>query len=196
MYYEMRKRKAEKKMGHGFSQGDRPLTRLTRLPLITTTLAVGLSVLLMGCSAPPQNADTQANAALGQQLPVTAEALIAGQVVQLEVAGTPTEQAMGLMYRPSLDDNRGMLFRFRGPRRAQFWMKNVQIPLDMVFLLNGEVRGIVTAPPCEADPCPTYGPNDLVDSVIELRGGRASELGLSEGDRITIQPITPSQTQP
>jgi len=120
-------------------------------------------------------------------LPITAEAEMAGQVFQLEVARTPSEQAMGLMFRPSLEDNRGMLFPFSQQRRVQFWMKNVVIPLDMVFLRQGEVQAVVTAPPCDRDPCPTYGPNTPVDSVIEVRGGRASEIGLGAGDRVEIR---------
>jgi hypothetical protein len=121
-------------------------------------------------------------------LPITAETEINGEVIQLEVARTRSEQAMGLMFRPELPDDRGMLFLFDRPRPLQFWMKNVLIPLDMVFLREGEVQAIVTAPPCEANPCPTYGPRDRrSDSVIELRGGRAAELGLSVGDRVDIR---------
>jgi uncharacterized membrane protein (UPF0127 family) len=45
-------------------------------------------------------------------------------------------------------------------------------------------------PPCTAVPCPTYGPNTAVDQVIELRGGRAAELGIRVGDRLQIQPKT------
>lgn len=126
----------------------------------------------------------------GQQLPISAEAEIGGQVIQLEVARTPQEQAKGLMHRPPLPDDRGMLFPFDPPRPVQFWMKNTPSPLDMVFLENGEVQGIVAAvPPCEADPCPTYGPETPVpiDQVLELRSGRAAELGLQVGDRVNIQ---------
>ncbi|MGG6293119.1 DUF192 domain-containing protein [Leptolyngbya sp. AN02str] len=168
---------------------------------VVCLLSVGLSVLLMGCtnapadspsSSPAPNPSTAAEAqTMAQSLPITAEATMADQVIQLEVARSPQEQAMGLMYRPSLEDNRGMLFPFRRARPVQFWMRNVLIPLDMVFLRNGEVQAIVTAPPCDADPCPTYGPRVPVDSVIELRGGRAAEIGLSEGDRVELRFLEP-----
>jgi uncharacterized protein len=129
----------------------------------------------------------------GQVLPITAEAIMAGQVVQLEVALTPEQQSLGLMYRTYLADNQGMLFPFAGPRRTAFWMKNVPIALDMVFLLDGRVQGIAAnALPCEVEPCPIYRPgNLLVDQVIELRGGRAAELGLQPGDRVEIRTLTP-----
>jgi uncharacterized protein len=96
---------------------------------------------------------------------------------------------MGLMFRPALPDDRGMLFPMNPPRQVQFWMRNVPVALDMVFLYEGKVKRITTAPPCPDDQmrCPTYGPITLVDQVLELRAGRAEELNLKVGDRITIQ---------
>lgn len=126
----------------------------------------------------------------GQHLPISAEADIGGEIIQLEVARTAQEQAKGLMYRPPLPNDRGMLFPFNPPRPVQFWMKNTPSPLDMVFLRDGEVQAIVEdVPPCESDPCPTYGPETPVpiDQVLELRSGRAAELGLEVGDRVNIQ---------
>lgn len=123
----------------------------------------------------------------GQVLPITAQATIAGETFDLEVAQTPSQQQLGLMFREALPDNRGMLFPFSTPRVARFWMKNVPVGLDMVFLYQGQVQGVVEAPPCESDPCPTYSPGAvLVDNVIELRIGRAAELGLEKGDQVEI----------
>lgn len=125
---------------------------------------------------------------LPQKLPITAKTQISQEVIDLEVAQTPSQQALGLMFRKSLPDNRGMLFPFDRPRVAQFWMKNVEIPLDMIFLYKGEVKAIAAnVPPCFDDPCPIYGPDGLVDKVIELRGGRAEELNLKVGDRLLIE---------
>lgn len=124
----------------------------------------------------------------GQMLPISAQATIAGNIIDLEVTRTPEQQALGLMYRTSLPDNRGMLFEFSPPQPVSFWMKNVNIPLDMIFLRQGIVKAIAAkVPPCNANPCPTYGPGKPIDQVIELRGGRAAELGLKVGDRITIR---------
>ncbi|MEL7503764.1 MAG: DUF192 domain-containing protein [Cyanobacteria bacterium J06554_6] len=127
----------------------------------------------------------------GQLLPVTAEATLAGTIIRLEVAETRQQQALGLMYRTELADDRGMLFPFEFARRASFWMKNVPISLDMIFLLDGQVQAIAeNVPPCAADPCPTYGPGALlVDQVIELRGGRAAEIGLQPGDTVEIRAV-------
>ncbi len=130
-------------------------------------------------------------------LPISATAEMAGQQISLEVARTPQEQAMGLMYRTSLEPDRGMLFSFDWPQPVSFWMKNTKIPLDMVFLLKGEVKAIAAnVPPCTADPCPSYGPKTAIDQVIELRGGRATELGLKVGDRVGIKFLDKNTTPP
>ncbi len=131
----------------------------------------------------------------GQLLPVTATAEMKGETFELEVTETPQERSLGLMYRSALPDNRGMLFAFDPPRQTSFWMKDVPVPLDMVFLRNGVVIAIASsAPPCPALPCPTYGPSgELIDQVIELRGDRAAEIGLQPGDTVTIQPLTESR---
>jgi uncharacterized membrane protein (UPF0127 family) len=125
----------------------------------------------------------------GQYLPITAQAVIANKTIQLEVAKTPEQQSMGLMYRSSLPEDRGMLFPIRPARPVQFWMKNCRMSLDIIFLFQGVVKEIApNVPPCLEDPCPVYGPNNkLIDQVIELRGGWTKEYGLKVGDRIAVQ---------
>ncbi len=155
-----------------------------------------LGILLIGCSSPTPATPPLATPSpvvetrmdLGQKLPISAQAIIAGRTIGLEVAQTQQQQAMGLMYRNTLADNRGMLFAFDVPQNVSFWMKNVRIPLDMIFLQDGEVKAIAASvPPCTTDPCPTYGPGTVIDQVIELRGGRAAELGLKVGNRVEIK---------
>ncbi len=126
----------------------------------------------------------------GQMLPITAQVELGGQPIALEVAQTRQQQALGLMYRPELPPDRGMLFPFSPPRPVSFWMKNVPVALDMVFVNDGKIVAIAAAvPPCAADPCPTYGPpgTQLVEYVIELRAGRAEELALGIDDPVEIR---------
>lgn len=137
----------------------------------------------------PTVTDPSPSIPAGQVLPITAEVTLGDTVIGLEVASTPQEQALGLMYRQNLPDDRGMLFPFSPPRPVSFWMKNVVMPLDMVFVHGGQIVGIAeNVPPCVVDPCPTYGPGrQVVSYVIELRGGRAAELGLEAGDAVAIE---------
>jgi uncharacterized membrane protein (UPF0127 family) len=175
-----------------------------------TALGLGLGIYLLGCAAtspvnsgdiaiiPQQETakvpnDLKLAENLGQMLPISAQVRFAsGEVVQLEVTRTPEEQSLGLMYRRSLPDDRGMLFSFSPARPVSFWMKNVVIPLDMIFLRDGVVRAIATnVPPCKQEPCPTYGPDETIDQVIELRGGRAAQIGIKVGQQIKIEFVSP-----
>ncbi len=172
---------------------------------------ISLSLCVMGCSSsavsespsipvttsPPVLSSPQTKpkpiAELGQYLPITATATIGGRELQLEVANTPSQQEKGLMFRPPLADDRGMLFPFTPARPVAFWMKNTPSPLDIIFLLDGEVKAIArNATTCKTDPCPIYPENGVVaDNVLEVRAGLAKELGLQEGDRIIINFILP-----
>ena len=54
-----------------------------------------------------------------------------------EVMTTETQQARGMMYRKSLDREKGMLFLFKEPKKAVFWMKNTYVSLDLIFIKEG-----------------------------------------------------------
>jgi uncharacterized membrane protein (UPF0127 family) len=154
--------------------------------IVQLGLGMSLGFLMLACASPELIAANQPT--MVQTLPIGAEFQVSGNTIQLEVARTPEQQEIGLMNRTSLEANRGMLFPVTPPRPIQFWMKNTLIPLDMIFLLRGEVKAIIpNVPPCTADPCPAYGPDGLVDQVIELRGGRAAELGIKAGDRLPLR---------
>ncbi|MGL5058576.1 MAG: DUF192 domain-containing protein [Microcoleus sp.] len=123
---------------------------------------------------------------MGQILPVSVNIVVGNSPIGLEVARTPAEQAIGLMFRTEIPDDRGMYFPIEPARNVRFWMRNVFVELDMIFLREGVVQAIIPkVPPCLSENCPNYGPDVLVDGVIELRGGRAAELGLKAGDRIS-----------
>jgi hypothetical protein len=170
------------------------------LALLSAGLLGCTSLLPLSTDKPPQSQPTSiAKTTPGQILPIEGSALIGQHRFELEVARTPQQQAIGLMYRKFLPDNRGMLFPFNPPQRVSFWMKNCLISLDMVFVRNGKVVDIAAdVPPCKAAPCPSYGPSTEteIDHVIELRGGRAKALGLKPDDPVSFQwnkpPKTPS----
>jgi len=103
---------------------------------------------------------------------------------QVEVAATSQEQGRGLMFRTEVGPNEGMIFPFPQPRRASFWMKNTLVPLDMLFIrADGTIESIAANTiPHSLDPVSSAGP---VAAVLELRGGRAAELGIKAGDRVS-----------
>ncbi|MGI0483492.1 DUF192 domain-containing protein [Geminocystis sp. CENA526] len=170
----------------------------------SSPVIIGVSFLLFGCGfIPPSVLGGDENIALettpvnsisqGQNLPIGAKLLINQEIIELEVAQTPQQQQIGLMYRDFLPPNRGMLFPFNPPQTVSFWMKNVSIPLDMIFVSEGIVKHIVTAPPCNDENCPLYNSTVAIDQVIELAGNRTEELGIKVGDKISIEFLEENQ---
>lgn len=119
-----------------------------------------------------------------------AKAAMAGRQYLLEVATTPQQAEMGLMYRTALPANGGMLFRFEETRPVAFWMKNTLIPLDMVFVQGGQVVHVAhQAQPCRQEPCPVYSSQKAVDMVIELPGGTARKNHIQAGTKVQLTPV-------
>ena len=87
------------------------------------------------------------------------------------------------MFRRSLAGDRGMIFPYDPPQEVAFWMKNTLIPLDIVYIRSdGTIVRIVNAAPMDLTPLPSGEP---IAAVLEIRGGRAAELGIKEGDVAT-----------
>jgi uncharacterized membrane protein (UPF0127 family) len=102
----------------------------------------------------------------------------------VEYADTPIRREYGLMCRKSLAADRGMLFDFHQPMNGvAFWMRNTLIPLDIVYIRpDGTVLSIArNVTPLDERPVPAGG---VVRWVLELRAGRAAEVGLLPGDRV------------
>lgn len=102
---------------------------------------------------------------------------------QVEIAATRAEQERGLMFRKALAPDRGMLFTYKRPQPAAFWMKNTLIPLDIIYIApDGRILSIVrNARPHDETPLPAGG---LILGVLEIAGGRAAQLGVLPGDRV------------
>jgi uncharacterized membrane protein (UPF0127 family) len=107
-----------------------------------------------------------------------------GSAVLVEIAADPATRAQGLMFRPSLSPDRGMLFLFRDKAEHSFWMKNTLIPLDILWV--DETATVVhieaDVPPCQADPCPSYAPSAQAVAVLELAAGQSAARGIRTGD--------------
>ena len=124
-----------------------------------------------------------------------------GTVVMAELADTVEERARGLMFRQSLEKNRGMLFTFAEPQPWSFWMKNTRIPLDIIWM--DRQKKIVhierNVPTCSRtdDGCPQYQPNENALYVLELAAGSADAFKLERGAALRFQlPSDPSARKP
>ena len=151
-------------------------------------VALGLGVTL---AAVPQQA------AIARSVPVVLHPVSGLRVIPLavashrrvhafrvEVAGTEQQQAMGLMFRTVMGADEGMIFPMQPPREASFWMHNTVLPLDIIFIgTDGRIITIAAnAVPYNDTPIPSGG---FVKGVLELNAGRAAQLGVKVGDKVT-----------
>jgi uncharacterized membrane protein (UPF0127 family) len=101
----------------------------------------------------------------------------------VEMATTPEQQAIGLMFRTEVKPDEGMLFDWGSPRESLMWMRNTLVPLDMVFITaEGRIHRIAERTvPLSLATISSQGP---VRATLELAGGTAERLGLRPGDRV------------
>ena len=111
--------------------------------------------------------------------------------IDCQVADTQEERQTGLMYITSLPEDDGMLFVLGEPRNVSMWMKNVEIPLDMIFVdENLRVVNIEEASielPDTPDSEMTRYHSDLpVIYVIEANRGFCSTHGIEPGTEVSL----------
>ena len=121
-----------------------------------------------------------------QRLPSTR--LTAGfHVITAEVARTPDQRAIGLMHRPTMPANDGMLFVFERPGEQCFWMKNTLLPLSIAFLADdGSIVNIDDMKPQTLD---SHCSKKPVRFVLEMNKGWFDKRAIKPGAKITGAPF-------
>lgn len=139
-----------------------------------------LLLFVAGCEKKSQSLDDF------QTTPLT---LPGGQQIRVEVVTRQADMMRGMMFRESLAPNRGMLFVHGSASLYQYWMYQVRIPLDLLWLdMNRQVVEISPdTPPCpsqSAKECPSFGGHKMAVYVLELPGGAAARFGIRIGDSV------------
>lgn len=108
-----------------------------------------------------------------------------GNTISASIAATPWQRTIGLSGRGSLATDRGMLFLFKDKGIYPFWMKNTQIPLDIIWIHNQTVVDIATLPAESAnETTPFHTPTVHADSVLEINAHQATLHGITIGQRL------------
>ena len=90
------------------------------------------------------------------------------------------------MYKTSYPKNRGMLFLWDDIVPISMWMKNTFLPLDIIYMVNGEVVDYdKDVPPCEEQECKTYGEVNA-NQVLELISGGVDNYNIKIGDKVEL----------
>lgn len=112
---------------------------------------------------------------------------INGKKINVEVADTKEKQIEGLMYREKLDENSGMLFVYNDSKVRNFWMANMQFPLDMLFINESNaVIKIEDAGLCENKICNVYSSDIPAMYVLEVNTNFTEENNIKTGDLVSI----------
>jgi uncharacterized membrane protein (UPF0127 family) len=112
-------------------------------------------------------------------------------LLDVEIADDDEKRALGLMYRDSLEEYKGMLFIFPYEGKYAFWMMNMNFSIDIIWIdSEGNVVYIVdNALPCSrvasTSEC-TYEPDVHAKYVLEVNGGFAERHGVTIGSRMII----------
>lgn len=127
-------------------------------------------------------------ACVARPLPASAKARLGGQLFRVTVVETPRLLHRGLQRRTQLAADEGMWFIMPPDRELVFWMKDMLIPLDMLFFNADKqlVSVVASAQPCARQPCSYYRSSASASFVLELPAGTAARLGIEVGDRIEV----------
>ncbi len=114
----------------------------------------------------------------------TRQACIRGVCVQIEVVDSPEARSQGLMFRDKLDDKQGMFFIFEENGKHNFWMKNMKLPLDIIWISQDKVIVDIrkNVPACQNE-CLSYAPQVNAKYVLEVNAGFIEKNKIEIGDR-------------
>lgn len=146
---------------------------LSALILITSSFALAQE-------APPVSVETDYSSPLTIVSGETEHAFL------VEIAETQQEIATGMMHRPEMAADVGMLFVLGEPRMPSFFMRNTLVSLDLLFVsTSGEIMAIAhnAVPLSERN----ISPGVNVSYVLEIKGGQADILGIKPGDTLKHQ---------
>lgn len=113
---------------------------------------------------------------------------LGGQKLEIEVAKSVLELAVGLSFRDQLGSD-GMLFILPERQRAGFWMKDMKFDIDIIWIKDGKITQISPEISVNsyAQGKKIYYPDQAVDWVLELEAGRAVELNLEPGLAVILE---------
>ena len=155
---------------------------MKRIPVL---LLAGLCALLVACpkpaSAPKPGASADPTES-GQPQPSlpTLKLWLGAHEVVAEIARTPIEHQVGMMWRTNMAELAGMIFIFDEPGRRSFWMRNTLVPLDIAYLApDGTLLEVHAAQPRNETPLPSD--SDRVQFVLEMRQGWFQQHNVKPG---------------
>lgn len=113
------------------------------------------------------------------------EVEISGKTFILKRAFTPEARELGLSGTASLPDNGGMIFEFETPSKYGFWMKDMLMPIDIIFVDQNTITDVYKYLTPESFPA-SFLPSRDINFVIELNAGESEKTKIEIGEEIKI----------
>ncbi len=112
---------------------------------------------------------------------------VVGNTIEIEVAGDKNTWSQGLSGRESLAENHGLFFVFPVKHVPQFWMKDMNFAIDMIWIDGKEIIDITASAPVPepGSSLPTFSPSGQVDKVLEVPAGYAESHNIQIGDSVS-----------
>lgn len=117
---------------------------------------------------------------------------IGSKNINVEIANSDKLREKGLGGMPSLSENNGMLFVFdTKPIMANFWMKDMLMPIDILWIRNGKITKIDKNVPFYPPETPdeqlkVYSSTSPIDYVLEVNSGFSDKNNFKVGDSVTL----------
>jgi len=109
--------------------------------------------------------------------------------INAEVASTPQQREIGLMFRSAMPASDGMLFIFEQPAQQCFWMRNTLIPLSVAFI--GDDGSVVNVDDMKPQTLDSHCSAKPVRFVLEMNDGWFAKRGIKAGSRLRGGPFGP-----
>ncbi len=111
--------------------------------------------------------------------------------IDAQVAATPQQRQIGLMFRTDMPQNEGMLFVFEQPAKQCFWMKNTPSPLTAAFVADdGTIVNLADMKPLSTD---SHCSDKPVRYVLEMNAGWFAKKGIKAGSKLAGPPFEPAR---
>lgn len=113
--------------------------------------------------------------------------IINGLELNVEIADTPEKRAKGLSGREKLKENQGMLFIFEKAGIFSFWMKDMNFPIDIIWIDESlKIKEIDEKISPETFP-KTFQPSEPILYVLEVNAGWSEKNEIKIGDKMTLE---------
>lgn len=121
---------------------------------------------------------------------VNGKVIVQEETFNVQIVDKPADLQKGLSGRGSMPANQGMLFLFPNKGDYPFWMKDMEFPLDIIYISDNKVVTIY-----EEVPSPLYPNENLTvyrskvpaNKVLELNAGSVKKFNIKVGDEVTIE---------